>query len=182
MSKVGRKPINITGIKVEIRGQEVHFKGPKATGVYVLPAELRAELRDNELVIVPTSEETALKDRDLKRIWGLHRSLLANKILGSANLFSEEVHIVGLGFKAASAGKGLALSLGYSHKIDFPLSDGVSVTVDKTGQKLVFASADRARLGEDVSRLKAQRPPEPYKGTGIKKATEEIFRKDVKKK
>jgi large subunit ribosomal protein L6 len=182
MSKVGRKPINITGIQVDIKGQDIHFKGAKASGTYTLPVTLHAEKRDEHLAIIPVHTDTAQKDRDLKRIWGLHRSLLANKIAGAKAPFTEEVQIIGLGFKAAAAGKNLVLSLGYSHKIDFPLSAGVSVSIDKTGQKLTFESSDRKLLGDDVSRLKEQRPTEPYKGTGIKKAAEEIFRKDTKKK
>lgn len=182
MSKVGRKPIDITGVQIDLKGQDIHFKGAKASGVYTLPTELKAEKKDSALVVVPVRADGAGKDRDRNRVWGLHRSLIANKIAGSRKPFTEEVHIVGLGFKAAASGKNLTLSLGYSHKIDFPLSEGVSVAIDKTGQKLVFESADRVSLGEDVSRLKAQRPPEPYKGTGIKKAAEEIFRKDSKKK
>lgn len=182
MSKVGRKPINIAGIQVDVKGQDVHFKGAKTSGVYTLPASLRAEKNDGSLMIVTADASAAGKDRDLNRIWGLHRSLLANNIAGAQKPFTEEVHIIGLGFKAVAAGKNLVLSLGYSHKIDFPLTEGVTVNIDKTGQKLVFESANRVALGGDVSRLKAQRPPEPYKGTGIKKATEEIFRKDSKKK
>lgn len=182
MSKVGRKPINVTGVQVDINGQNVQFKGPKASGVYTLPAELHAEKRDDQLIITLSNIQVAQKDRDLKRVWGLHRSLLANKITGAKAPFTEEVHIIGLGFKAAPVGKNLVLSLGYSHKIDFPLSAGVSVAIDKTGQKLTFESSDRKLLGDDVSRLKEQRPTEPYKGTGIKKATEVIFRKDTKKK
>lgn len=183
MSKVGRKPINIAGIQVDIKGQDVHFKGAKISDVYTLPASLRAEKKDGSLAIVVADHAAATgKDRDLNRIWGLHRSLLANNIAGAQKPFTEEVHIIGLGFKAVAAGKNLVLSLGYSHKIDFPLTEGVTVNIDKTGQKLVFESANRVALGGDVSRLKAQRPTEPYKGTGIKKATEEIFRKDSKKK
>lgn len=182
MSKVGRKPINITGIQVDVKGQDVHFKGAKVSGVYTLPVSLRAEKKDESLVLVAADASVAGKDRDLNRVWGLHRSLLANNIAGAQKPFTEEVHIVGLGFKAVAAGKNLVLSLGYSHKIDFPLTEGVTVNIDKTGQKLVFESANRVALGGDISRLKAQRPPEPYKGTGIKKATEEIFRKDSKKK
>lgn len=182
MSKIGRKPINIADVQIDIQGQDIHFKGAKSSGVYSLPVELSAEKKDGSLFIVPTYPEAAQKNRDVKRVWGLHRSLLANKIAGSKKPFTEEVHIVGLGFKATPAGKNLVLSLGYSHKIDFPLTEGVSVTIDKTGQKLVFESADRVSLGGDVSRLKSERPTEPYKGTGIKKATEEIFRKDSKKK
>jgi len=180
MSKVGRKPINIAGVQVEVKGQDVQFKGAKVSGTYTLPNELHVEKKDDVLSIVPVSDLP--KSRDLNRVWGLHRSLLANKIAGSQKPFSEEVTIVGLGFKAAAAGKNLVLTLGYSHKIDFPLSAGVTVAIDKTGQKLLFESADRMKLGEDISRLKAQRPSEPYKGTGIKKTAEEIFRKDSKKK
>jgi large subunit ribosomal protein L6 len=180
MSKVGRKPINLAGIQVDVKGQDVHFKGAKASGVYTLPHELHAKKEDGVLFVAPVAD--AQKNRDINRVWGLHRSLLANKITGAQKPFTEEVTIVGLGFKAATAGKGLVLTLGYSHKIDCPLSTGVAVTIDKTGQKLMFESADRMKLGEDISRLKAQRPPEPYKGTGIKKTAEEIFRKDSKKK
>lgn len=182
MSKVGRKPINLAGVQVDVKGQDVHFKGAKASGVYTLPQALHAEKKDDVLLLIPADEAGAHKDRTLNRIWGLHRSLLANKITGAQKPFTEEVTIVGLGFKAANAGKNLVLTLGYSHKIDFPLSAGVAVTIDKTGQKLLFESADRMLLGGDVSRLKAQRPSEPYKGTGIKKTAEEIFRKDSKKK
>ena len=182
MSKVGRKPINIAGIQIDLKGQDIHFKGAKVSGVYTLPVELRSEIKDDVLLLTPVQANNVGKDRDLNRVWGLHRALLANKIAGSQKAFTEEVHIIGLGFKATAVGKNLVLSLGYSHKIDFPLTEGVSVSIDKTGQKLVFESADRVSLGGDVSRLKAQRPPEPYKGTGIKKASEEIFRKDSKKK
>jgi large subunit ribosomal protein L6 len=182
MSKIGRKPINTEGVQIELRDHTVAFKGPKASGVYVLPEQLHAVKKENMLFLEPNIQQSFHKNRELKRIWGLHRALLSNKIAGARMPFSQEVSIVGLGFKAALAGRNLLLSLGYSHKIDFPLSQGVSVTIDKTGQKLLFESSDNVMLGEDVSRLKTQRPPEPYKGTGIKKSTEEIFRKAGKKK
>ncbi len=177
MSKIGRRPIPLAGVTVSVEGCEIRYKGPRAAGVYVLPNELHAVVKDNTLVLIPNGES-----RELNRIWGMHRALIANELKGAAADFVKSVQINGLGFKAALSGNKVVLSLGYSHKIDFDLPKGVTLEVDKTGQQLTFKSADKFLLGHVCSQIRALRPPEPYKGTGIKLATEVLIRKAGKTK
>jgi len=179
MSKIGRKPISIGNVKVEIKGNEVHYKGTKESGVYVLPKELKVQLDDNLLKITPANSEL---DRDIKRIWGLHRALLANKIKGADVGFERQLKINGLGYKAIVSGKKITLNLGFSHKITMDLPDDVTLNVDKSGQLLTFTSPNREAVGQICSQIRALRPPEPYKGTGIKWVEEVIRRKAGKAK
>ncbi|HEV2917198.1 MAG TPA: 50S ribosomal protein L6 [Candidatus Babeliales bacterium] len=181
MSKIGRKPIDISGLQINVEGQDIRYKGPKGSGIYILPEELKAEI-ENSILLLRPSNINKKDDREVKALWGLHRALLANKISGIRQPFSSEVQINGLGFKAVPAGKNLVMSLGYSHKINFPVPDNVMVSIDKSGQKLVFESSDKTVLGATISSFRALRPPEVYKGTGIKRANEIIRRKAGKKK
>jgi large subunit ribosomal protein L6 len=177
MSKIGRKLIDITGVQIDVKGNEIHYKGPKNAGVYVLPSTLKAVIEGNGLTILPSK-----KDRKINSAWGLHRALLYNKIRGAVTEFEKDVEIVGLGFKAAKAGTNLTFSLGYSHKIDFELPTKVTVDIDRTGQKLAFKSSDKELLGLVCSKIRALRAPEPYKGTGIKLKSEVLLRKAGKAK
>lgn len=180
MSKIGRRPIAIGSVSVDIKGNEIHFKGKNNSGVYVLPKELRAELNEGELRI--KLADGVKQSRDINRIWGMHRALLSNEIRGADVGFDKEVQITGLGYKAAISGNKVTFSLGYSHKIDFELPKEVSLKIDKTGQKLTFSSFDRQKLGQVCGLVKALRKTEPYKGTGIKLATDTIIRKAGKTK
>lgn len=179
MSKIGRKPIDIGSAKVEIKGNEIHFSGKNGSGVYVLPPEMTATLHDKLLSL---SFDKAGKNNDANRIWGLNRALLANKIKGCQQSFERAIQINGLGFKAAVSGNKIVFSLGFAHKVDYTLPKDVTLEVDKTGQKLVFRSPDKELLGHVCSQVRALRPPEPYKGTGIKYETEVIARKAGKTK
>lgn len=181
MSKIGRKPIDIGSVHVEVKGQEVHFKGPKNSGIHVLPEILTATVKDKKLYIT-VKNDTAMRQSDINEVWGLNRALLANKIRGAGAEFQKKVEIIGLGFKAALSGKKVNFSLGYSHKIEFDLPTGISLAIDKTGKELTFSSSDKELLGQVCSQVRALRLPEPYKGTGIKLATEEIIRKAGKAK
>ena len=183
MSKIGRKPIDLGAVTVEISGQEVRYKGKKGVEVYLLPEELTARVEGNKLLLAFERQgKSRAFLRDINRIWGLHRALLASKIKGAEVEFTRALQINGLGFKAALAGSKLVLSLGFVHKIDFPLPVGVSVEIDKTGQNLTFKSADKELIGQVASKIRALRPPEPYKGTGIKYLNEIIVRKAGKAK
>lgn len=182
MSKIGRKAIEIGALKVTIDGQSVSFQGPKNTADYVLPKELEARIDGTKLLIVGR-KDTLLKLRELNRVWGLHRSLLANEIQGAANLFEQKIEIHGLGYKVVSAGGNkLTFSLGYSHKIDFELPEGIAVDIDKTGQRFTVKGIDKRVVGLVSSKIRSFRAPEPYKGTGIRLAEEVIFRKAGKAK
>ena len=172
MSKIGRKPIEIGDVRIELKGQEIHYTGKLAQGVHALPPLLKADLTDSVLTIVVARQTT-----DTNRLWGLHRALVSNKIEGAGKGFEKQVNIVGLGFKAIKVGEGLEFSLGFSHKIAFPLPAGVTVDIDKTGQTLKVKSADKEALGLACSRMCDLRPVEPYKGTGIHRAGDHIRRK-----
>lgn len=176
MSKIGRKPIDTTGIQVDIKGQEVHFKGSKSSGVHMLPAGFAIEKSDSKLRITCADKKKFAE-------WGLHRALLANKLKGISQGFEQKVTIVGLGFKALPKGSNsVEFSLGYSHKIPFDLPQGIVIEIDKTGQNLVVKGSDKELVGHVASMIRSLRPPEPYKGTGIKLADEEILRKAGKAK
>lgn len=177
MSKIGRKPIDILNAQVEIKGNEIHYKGKKTSGVHILDDLLEAEINNKQLFIKPRKVTS-----DTNRIWGLHRALVANKIIGSETGFEKKLRINGLGFKAVLAGPKIQFSLGYSHKIDFNLPKDVTLEVDKTGQLLTFKSSFKDLLGQVCSDIRALRPPEPYKGTGIKYESEVILRKAGKAK
>lgn len=176
MSKIGRKPIALGNVAVEVKGQEIHFKGKKSSGMHVLPLVLKAEVVDGALAISTAS------GREVNREWGLHRALVNNKIIGADTGFTKQLRIVGLGFKAQVSGQKIQFSLGFSHKIDFQLPTDVTVEVDKTGQLMTFRATDKELLGHVCSKIRAFRLPEPYKGTGIQYVGEVIQRKAGKAK
>ena len=180
MSKIGRKPIDITGVQVDVKGREVHYKSAKTSGVYTLPESLEAKV-DGNLLTISVAKPFA-NQRFINRTWGLHRSLIANQIKGAAKGFERQLKINGLGYKATVSGKKVVFALGYSHKIDFELPDGVTMDVDRTGQTLTLKSVDKALVGHVASMIRALRSPEPYKGTGVKFVEEVIVRKAGKAK
>lgn len=176
MSKIGRKPIDLNNTQVQIDGQVIRYKGKNASGSYTLPDFLKAESDGKQLKLV------LLKERDNKKFWGLHRALLFNTLKGASDLFVKKLIITGLGFKAELAGSKIKLSLGYSHKIEVDLPKNVTLELDKSGQNLTFKSFDKEVLGQICADIRALRPPEPYKGTGIKLENETIIRKAGKTK
>lgn len=173
MSKIGRKAIAIGSVQVTTQGQDINYKGKSVSGLHTLPVGLIATI-DKGLLFIKADKP---KDSEIKKLWGLNRALLANKIAGAEKPFEKVIEINGLGYKAALTGNKLGLSLGFSHKVDVTLPASVTVEIDKTGQRLVFKSADKEVLGQVCSYVRKLRPPEPYKGKGIKFATEIIVRK-----
>ena len=177
MSKIGRKPIDIGATTVEVKGQEIHYKGKNFSGMHELPDFIIAGLDGKSLTLKMTHES-----RPNKKFWGLHRALLANKIYGAHTEFERQLKINGLGYKAKISGNKVNLALGFSHKIDTELPKGVSLVIDKTGQLLTFKSYDKELLGKVCDIIRSFRPPEPYKGRGIKYVDEVIRRKAGKTK
>jgi large subunit ribosomal protein L6 len=177
MSKIGRKPIDLGNVRVEIKDQAIHYTGKKASGVHILPEELKAELIDNQIRLI------AVKDTPrTNEVWGLNRALLSNKIKGADQGLDKQLRIIGLGYKAVATGNILQFSLGFSHKIEYQLPKEVTVEIDKSGQLLTFRSTDKKILGDVCSKIREFRPPEPYKGTGIQYVGEVILRKAGKAK
>jgi len=178
MSKIGRKPISTKDIKIDIQGNTISFKGKKESGIYELPDVLKVEVLKNDLIKLTCDNAS----RENNKIWGLHRALLANKLHGAELGFDQKIIITGLGFKGVVSGNKIDFSLGYSHKINFPLPEGITVEVDKTGQNLTVRGTSKEVVGLVSSKIRALRPPEPYKGTGIKLGNETILRKAGKTK
>lgn len=177
MSKIGRKPILIGDVTVTVAGSEIQYKGKKDSGVYVLPDFITAQVQDRKLTLSLSSSE-----RTHKAAWGMHRAILANRLSGAAAEFEKKLIINGLGFKAVLSGQKITFALGFSHKIDLDLPAGIKLDLDKTGQQLLFKSSDKEVLGKFCDAVRSLRPPEPYKGTGIKYADEHIIRKAGKTK
>jgi len=182
MSKIGRKPIALAGVTIQLKGQKIEFKGPKASGEYTLPSSLEAQKKDDLLYITVKKDAQTGRKQDINRVWGLHRALLANELAGSKQEFQVPMKIVGLGYKAVVTGKKIKFTLGYSHDIMFDLPAKVSAEVDKTGQLLTIKSPDKQAAGLVYSEIRRLCPPEPYKGTGIRRVGEEILRKAGKAK
>lgn len=185
MSKIGRKPIDVSKVQVEISGQKIKIKGVGGSVTIDLPLLLKATLKDKQLTVEPTvdlKKENHTIQQEVKRSWGLYRALLSNHVLGLMKPFESELHINGLGFKAVLSGKSLTFTLGYSHTINFYIPENVTVEVDKTGQRLLVKSANKESVGKVCSEIKRLRMPEPYKGTGIKLGKETLFRKPGKTK
>jgi large subunit ribosomal protein L6 len=179
MSKIGRKPISIKDVQVDIDGDLIRYKGKKATGQYKLPHGLKVEKINDQMIRIMATE----KSSDINRLWGLHRALLANKLRGADIGFEEQLQIIGLGFKAVVSGRKVVFSLGYSHKIDFDVPEDVTLEADsKAGQNLTVKGLDKERVGLVADQIRSLRPPEPYKGTGIKLKNETIRRKAGKTK
>jgi len=172
MSRIGKQPIPIPkGIKVQIKGQEINVQGPKGKQALTHHDDVTVK-QDGDNIIVERKRE----DRHGHSLQGLTRTLVANMITGVAEGFSKTLEIVGVGYRAEVKGKTLVLSVGHSHPVEMPLPDGVEAQVDKN-TKIVLTSYDKQRLGQFAAEVRAMRPPEPYKGKGIKYAGEIIRRK-----
>ena len=177
MSKIGRKPILLRDVKVEIKGNEVYYSGKNSQGAHAVPEILSISIEDGCLFI--TAEKA---NKNVRKLWGLHRSLLSNKIVGAQTLFEQQIKIVGLGYKAIAKGSKIEFSLGFSHKIEFDLIKDVTVDIDKTGQLLTLKSFDKELVGKVGGEMKRLRPVEPYKGTGVRLTTDVVLRKAGKAK
>ncbi len=178
MSKIGRKPIPVESANVTIDGKMLTIKGLKHTETHILPEGVHI-VQEDKCLKITVDENTA----ELKRAWGLHRALIANKVKGVETGFEQRVKIVGLGLKGQLVGRKINFSLGFSHKIEFDLPEGVSVVVEeKKGQDLLFRAANKELLSNTCDAVRRLRPPEPYKGTGIMFEGQRIIRKAGKTK
>lgn len=177
MSKIGRKPIVFSSAKIEIKDRSISLSGPKGKMDHQIPSCLIIK-KDDRALTLSVEKET----RQNRMQWGLHRALLANKIKGVEEGFEKTLKIVGLGYKAQLTGKKLVFTLGYSHKIEYTLLEGVEAVVDRSGQILTLRSIDKYLLGRACDAIRSFRKPEPYKGTGIIRDGETIKRKAGKAK
>ena len=179
MSKIGKISINVPDkVKVLLSGNKINVEGP--LGKKVL--DLDTELFD---LIINEGKDVQIKPKKLtqsiKRLWGMNRSLLNNAIIGASKGYEKILELSGVGFRAALKGKELNLQLGFSHDVNFEIPEGIKILVEK--QTIIkITGFDKQQVGSVASKIKSIRPPEPYKGKGIKEQNQYILRKEGKKK
>ena len=172
MSRIGKAPIPIPpGVTVTINGGEVKVKGPKGELKRNIRPELQVVQEDGKIVVKRSSDS-----RLVRSLHGLSRTLVANMVRGVTQGFTKNLDIVGVGYRASVDGSTLTMLLGYSHPIEIPIPEGISVTITKNVAMSVNG-ADKQQLGDFCANVRDQRPPEVYKGKGVKYSTERIRRK-----
>jgi len=174
MSRVAKKPIALPkGVELKLAGEAVTVKGPKGTLSFTLPAGVEVNVNGSEVLL-------ASKDADTTKFAGTARAVLANMVKGVSEGYERKLELVGVGYRAALQGKDLNLSLGFSHPILFKAPEGITITAP-TQTEVLIAGADKQRVGETAAKIRAFRPPEPYKGKGVRYAGEKITIKEAKK-
>jgi large subunit ribosomal protein L6 len=177
MSRIGKKAIAVpSGITANVEGQTVKVKGPKGALQVVLHDDVAVKLDDGQIKVDPRVETIRARAQ-----WGTSRTLIANLIAGVTKGFEQRLEINGVGYRASVQGKNLQIALGYSHDIVYPIPEGITIATPRPVE-IVISGSDRQKVGQVAAEIRDYRPPEPYKGKGIKYAGERIFRKEGKKK
>jgi large subunit ribosomal protein L6 len=177
MSRVGKKAVAIpSGVNAKIDGQKIAVKGAKGELSFVAPEDVTITMSGAEIKIDPRDET-----KRARAMWGTARAQINNLVVGVSKGFEKKLEITGVGYKAAVAGKNLQLSLGYSHDVQFPIPAGIAIVTPKPTE-VTISGIDRRQVGQVAAEIRALRPPEPYKGKGVKYSDEFIFRKEGKKK
>ena len=177
MSRIGKKPVVLpTGVTASVEGKTVKVKGPKGELKVTLVEEVDASVDAHGVSLTPR--------KDMERaaqMWGLSRTLVNNLVQGVTNGFSQKLEIQGVGYRAAVQGKSLHLQLGFSHDVAYPIPDGITIAAEKPTM-LTVSGIDKQLVGQVAAEIRSYRPPEPYKGKGVRYAKEYVRRKEGKKK
>jgi large subunit ribosomal protein L6 len=177
MSRVGKKPVSVpSGVTANVEGQTLKVKGPKGTLSLAIDDNVSVALDKGSIKIDPKNET-----KRARAMWGTSRALINNMMTGVTKGFEKKLEITGVGYRAAVQGKNLQLALGYSHDVVYPIPEGITVATPKPTE-IVVSGLDSKRVGQVAAEIREYRPPEPYKGKGVKYADEYIFRKEGKKK
>ena len=177
MSRIGNKPVKVPdGVTIELTNSVLKAKGKLGELSMTVVELVDMSHADNQIVVTP-KEQTKIA----RSMWGMQRSLAQNLVTGVSEGFSKELEIQGVGYRANLQGKMLKLQLGYSHDIDFPIPDGIQIECERpTAVKI--SGIDKQQVGQVAAKIRSFRPPEPYKGKGVRYVGEYIFRKEGKKK
>ena len=177
MSRIGKKAVPIpSGVTANVEGQTVKVKGPKGALQLVLHDDIIAKMEAGGVKVDPRSETKRARSQ-----WGTARTLVANLMSGVTKGFERKLEITGVGYRAQAQGKNLNLALGYSHDVTYAVPEGIQIQTPKPTE-IVISGIDKQMVGQVAAEIRRWRPPEPYKGKGVKYAGEFIFRKEGKKK
>ncbi len=177
MSRIGKKPVAIPeGVTASVDGQTVTAKGPKGELQFVVNKEVLVKMEDGAIQVDPRDQS-----KDARSKWGMSRTMIDNIMTGVKDGFEKKLEINGVGYRAAMQGKNVQLSLGFSHEVIHEVPEGITVACPKPTE-IVVTGIDKQKVGQVAAELRNYRPPEPYKGKGVKYAEETIFRKEGKKK
>ena len=177
MSRIGKKAVAIpSGVTANVEGQTVKVKGPKGAMQVVLHDDVAATMDKAAVKLEPRGE-----CKRARSMWGTSRTLVANLVAGVTKGFEERLEINGVGFRAAVQGRSLQIQLGFSHDVNFPIPEGITIVTPKPTE-IVVTGMDKQKVGHVAAEIRGFRPPEPYKGKGVKYVGEYIFRKEGKKK
>ncbi len=177
MSRIGKKAVAIpSGVTANVEGQTVKVKGPKGLLQLVLHDDVSVKLENGNVHVGPRNET-----KRARSLWGTSRTLVANLVTGVTKGFERKLEITGVGYRASVQGKNLQIALGYSHDVVFPIPEGITIAAPKPTE-ITITGIDKQKVGQVAAEIRGFRPPEPYKGKGVKYAGEYIFRKEGKKK
>lgn len=177
MSRVAKSPITVPkGVKVHLDGQSVKVEGPKGTLEWTVHPTVRVALDEGVLTVAPGEGHT-----DAWAMAGTTRAVINNMVTGVGTGFMRKLTLVGVGYRAAAKDNVLSLSLGFSHPVEYPVPAGISITTP-TQTEIHVSGPDRQQVGQVSAEIRAYRPPEPYKGKGVRYADEDVLRKEAKKK
>ncbi|MGN1041513.1 MAG: 50S ribosomal protein L6 [Acutalibacteraceae bacterium] len=174
MSRIGRKPINIpAGVEAKLSDGVMTVKGPKGTLSHKIPSKMSVAIDDGVVTVTRPDDK-----KESRSLHGLTRTLISNMVKGVTDGFTKELEVNGVGYRVQKQGNTLVLNLGYSHQVKVPEVDGIKFEVQ--GNKITVLGADKQQVGQIAANVRAKRPPEPYKGKGIKYVNEIIRRKEGK--
>jgi large subunit ribosomal protein L6 len=177
MSRIGKRPVTVpTGVTATVEGQTVKMKGPKGQLSFVVHDDVEVKFENGVVKVAPR-----VKTNRAQAMYGTARAQVANLVAGVTKGFEKKLEITGVGYRAALQGKNLQLALGYSHDVIYKIPEGIAITVPKPTE-ITITGNDSQRVGQVAAEIRGYRPPEPYKGKGVKYANEFIFRKEGKKK
>ncbi len=177
MSRIGKQPVTVPdGVTIELANRALTVKGKLGELTMNLVDQVEFSHADNQIVVTPKDQSKVSRS-----MWGLQRSLAQNLVTGVSEGFVKELEIQGVGYRAALQGKILKLQLGHSHDIDFAIPEGITIACERP-TAIKITGIDKQKVGQVAAKIRAFRPPEPYKGKGVRYAGEYIFRKEGKKK
>jgi large subunit ribosomal protein L6 len=172
MSKIGKKPVEVkSGVNVSITGQAVVVSGPKGQLSFVIPAGIKAEVKEGQILVTQAKKN----DVETNALFGLTRAMLNNLVKGVSEGFEKKLELSGVGYRAQGSGNTLTLSVGFSHPVVIKADQGIIFTVVEN--IITISGSDKVIIGDIAAKVRAIRPPEPYKGKGIKYVGERIRRK-----